>query len=517
MAIRYSKYIDIFSTAGGKALVAEKQPIGRWFTTNPLAPMGAVIEFSNAKNVMNYFGAESKEYAYAYKYFKFISKTRSRPRNISFARYTTSAVGASIISGKNTFDYEDFVGITAAKLTITYNDPTSGTISGTTKEFSLASTTSMSDLVTTIRSEISQIEVDGKTPFADVTVEYENTKPQLNGARVILTLPTGFGTFDFATDDGESNLASLLGWDIGSPAILSAGNAGTNTLYEEIDRVFNISNNCYTYTFIEALTADQKEEAAKWTHDANGEAMFCLSENSVANALAQQAALANYDGVWIQFDNTLDELQIYQPMAAQACVNYNKPNASINLMYQQFAGDTPVVTTDAISDQLDAKKINYYGGTQNAGQPINFLQRGKCQGSFADATVFLNSIWLKNQVVVKTLSLFLGRNAVPSNTVGSALITTKVSNTWAQGVNNGTILENKALDTNEIAFIENITNDEYAYLQVQKTGVWFKCEVETSTDPTMLGEKVFNYTLIYAAADQIRKVVGTHIGITSAQ
>lgn len=513
MAIPFSKYIDILSVAGGASLVAQKQPIGRWFTTNQLCPMGSVVEFTSAKNVMNYFGTSSNEYAYAQKYFGFISKKFRIPQRISFARYTLSALGAQIISGSNSFAVASFTPISDGTLTINYTDPTLGLQSGTTAGIDLSSATDLAGVATALQAAIRAISVSDATPFAQATVAYTSSTA-LNGSRFILSLPSGFGSFGFATSNATSNLATLLGWDIGTPAILSNGNAGTNTLYQEIDRVFDISNNCFTYAFIETLTNDQKELASQWSDEANCEAMYCDSESSVANALTVQALLEENDGTWIQFDSTPSDLQVYQPMAATACIDYNKANASINLMYQQFGGDTAVVTTGAVSDQLDAVNVNYYGATQNAGQQIAFLQRGKCQGSFADATVFLNAVWLKNAIVSQSLSLFLLRDAIPANAEGAGLIEVNLTNIWNQAITNGTILVNKAFSASEKAFIDNLTGVTGSWQQVYNNGYWFTCNIET--DATS-GEKYFSYLLVYAAADQIRKLQGTNIAVSSAQ
>ena len=72
MAIPISKYVDIISAVGGAPAVSYKSTMGRFFTTNVLAPMGKVLEFKDAESVMKFFGICSVEYSYAKKYFSFV-------------------------------------------------------------------------------------------------------------------------------------------------------------------------------------------------------------------------------------------------------------------------------------------------------------------------------------------------------------------------------------------------------------------------------------------------------------
>lgn len=513
MAIPISKYVKILSVAGGAPKVSFKSTMGRWFTTNALAPMGKVLEFTSAKNVGLYFGLGSNEYAYAKKYFAFISKKMRQPKFISFARYTTSAIGASIISGVNTFSLDAIQALAStATLTVSYVDPSlglqSGSVAGddlTTLSSEITAASSLSDIATALQKAIRTIEVGDATPFSTATVSYEVVEG--NGYRFVLTLPSGYGSFQAC----EGTLASILGWSI-AYAILSDGNAGTNNVAQEVERVMDISNNCYTFAFVDELSQSDIELVAEWNTGANSQYIYMVLAKTPDIATTYANALKDYDCA-IMFDN-LGEFQIYQPMAVGACVDFSKPNASVNFMYQQFTGDTPTVQTEALSDALDAIKVNYYGATQTAGKLISFFQRGKCQGQFADMTIAFNAIWLKDSVIVNTLNLFLLNDSIPANADGRAKIEANLNDVWAQGISNGVILRNKTITNSEKAFVEAQTGDNMAWQTIQQNGFWFDCEIETE-DGT--GEKFFSFKLIYGAADQIRKVEGTHIALTTAQ
>lgn len=513
MAIPISKYVKILSLAGGAPEVFFKSTMGRWFTTNALAPMGKVLEFTSAKNVGLYFGQSSDEYAYANKYFKFISKKNKQPKLISFARYTTSAVGASILSGFNTFSLTSIQAEASdLSLTVSYVDPSlglqSGSVAGdnlTTLASEITAASSLADVATALQKAIRTIEVGEATPFSDATVSYENVEG--NGYRFVLTLPAGYGSFQAC----EGTLASVLGWSI-AYAILSDGNNGTNSIAQEVERVMDASDNCYTFAFIEELDLTDIEAVAEWNTNANSQYIYMILVKTQSIAATYANALQDYDCALV-YDN-LGELQVYQPMAVGACVDFQKSDASVNFMYQQFTGDTPTVSTEEVSDALDALKVNYYGATQTAGKLIAFFQRGKCLGQFADMTIAFNAIWLKNSVIVNTLNLFLLNDSIPANADGKGKIEANLNDVWAQGISNGVILRNKTITPSEKAFIEAQTGDDMAWQAIQQNGFWFNSTIETDAQT---GEKFFSFLLIYGAADQIRKVEGTHIALTTAQ
>jgi len=503
MAIPISKYVDIISAVGGAPAVNYKSTMGRFFTTNVLAPMGKVLEFKDAESVMKFFGISSVEYSYAKKYFSFVSKKFVKPKKISFARYTNgTAVPAGITSGLNSFTMSGFSG--DKSLTIKYVDPVEGL-----KQYVLPITISgenLSAVADEIEYAIQHADTSGGTqPFENATVSYTNAGG--NGYRFVLSNVGKYGYFLPC----EGDLATLLGWD-NLNGIFSEGNDGTNSIGEEMSRVFDISDNCYTFAFVEELSDSDHLAVAEWNTNANSQYIYMIWAKTAQKAISLSEDLKNEDCA-IVFDN-LNELQVYQPMAIGACVDFQKSNASVNFMYQQFPSDTPTVQTKELSDTLDDNKVNYYGATQTAGKLISFFQKGKCLGNFADMTIAFNAIWLKNAVIVDTLNLFLLRDSVPANIEGATLVEQNLNGVFAQGLSNGVILAGKTLTKSEKAFVEAQTGEENAWQQIEKEGYWFKGSIETDDDT---GEKFFSYLLIYGAADQIRKVQGTHIALTTTR
>jgi len=98
MAIPRDKYVEITSKSATTDRASRRSLEGRVFTTNPLAAQKGIIECYNADEVMAAFGADSKEYAFAAKYFRLISRNVTCPEKLSFANWNyanTEAVASS--------------------------------------------------------------------------------------------------------------------------------------------------------------------------------------------------------------------------------------------------------------------------------------------------------------------------------------------------------------------------------------------------------------------------------------
>ena len=68
------------------------------------------------------------------------------------------------------------------------------------------------------------------------------------------------------------------------------------------------------------------------------------------------------------------------------------------------------------------------------------------------------------------------------------------------------------MTSDEKASISAITGDDTAWQVVQNQGYIFSFSIDTNTN----GTRSFSYKLVYAAADTINSVEGTHIAITSS-
>lgn len=198
------------------------------------------------------------------------------------------------------------------------------------------------------------------------------------------------------------------------------------------------------------------------------------------------------------------------PMMVLAATDYYAVNSVQNYMFQgPFASLFPMVSSDSAKDMYDAASVNYYGNTQQAGQPVNFYQTGVLQGaspSPLDMTTYANEMWLKDAITTEILNVFIGSTQVPANAQGRAQILASLQAVINTALLNGTISVDKELSQQQKAFITAQSGDPRAWYQVQSIGYWVDCRIVNTA-----GVYSAEYILIYSKDDVIRKVDGRNV------
>ncbi len=200
------------------------------------------------------------------------------------------------------------------------------------------------------------------------------------------------------------------------------------------------------------------------------------------------------------------------PMMIEAATNYIALNSVQNYEYQQVAGLTPSVSTDASKTAYDSLNVNYYGVTQQAGQQIAFYQNGNLQGqsistNLIGMNVYVNEIWLKDAATVALMNLLLSVTQVPANNQGRSQILATLQTVINQALNNGVISVGKSLNTIQQTFIYDETGNPLAWYQVQNNGYYVDVVITSSGNPAVY---TATYTLIYSKDDVVSKITGTH-------
>lgn len=501
MSISKSRYVLITSGVGGSAVVARRELIARLMTTNELVATNGVLEFGGGsatalKNIGNYFGTTSPEYAFAKKYFSFVSKDIHQPEKMSFARYSLTATAPQLIStevGK----LADLKAITTGSLKLSMGG-SSYEITG----LDFSSATSYADCATVLQTAVNGNTTGGDL-WTDATVSFTN------GAFVLTGGDTGANEIVPATSASSgTDVSGLLGWSSANNPVVSVGTDG-ETITQALDRIVNESDNFGSFDFVESLTTEQIGQVAEWTHNQNVAYVFSHAVNS-SNYQSVQEVCAGKNGVCLTLGN--DENAEYMPMAIGACIDYSKVGASTNFMFTQFAGETPTVKTDDMADRYDSLKINYLGTTQQAGKTISFYQRGFLQGDVADIGVYWNEMWLKDAIASEMLNLLLAVKQLPANEDGSSTARGILMNVIDEAKTNGVILSGKTFDNTQKAYITSLTGDNEAWREVELNGFWLDVNVESYINSLNgLTEYKFEYTLIYGKGDSIRKITGSDI------
>ena len=500
MAINFRKYVNITSGIGGRDIASTRDYIARLYTTNPKCPAGGILELDYAEDVAAFFGGDSEEYNRAIFYFSWISKTQTRPKKISFVLWPVADIAAHLRGIESLDTLEAFTTVADGSFTLTLDD-TGYEVTGC----SFTAAVSYADIASVLQTKI---RAKSTSPIiAQATVVYDAP-----AGAFIVTVGEARNTLikPLTTASTGTYIGALLGLDESRKVIASQG-VTTQTVTETLNASIDISNNFGSFTFIgSALTMPQIIEAAKIAHNSNMQFMLCLGVTAV-KAAGYYEALKGYSGVALTLlpGNAPEEYHEMMPMILLAATDYRAVNGTLNYMFHQFPTLNPTVTTTPVSNQYDALHVNYYGRTQQAGQKIDFYQRGVLCGEVQDMNIFANEMWMKDQCAVSLFNLLMALPKISANKKGRAQLLGCLQSVIAMGLHNGTISVGKTLNYTQRTYIKELTNDDKAWSQIENVGWWLNVWFEQQTINNLI-EWVARYRLVYAKDDIIRKVDGQH-------
>jgi hypothetical protein len=497
MAISITKYVDITSGVGGNGAIRQRDLIGRIFADNPKIPVDSIVEVTAADDAATYFGSTSEEYLRALFYFSFVSKNITAPQKLQFARWAEAAAAPRIYGSRLTSTLTTLQGFTTGTLTITAGADTANL---TALDFSGAA--SLAAVATILQTAL---RATADTQLATCTVTYNAT----SGGFDFVGTVAADAAISVTIVGGANDIAAAIGW--GTSAIFSPG-VDVTSLTDTLVATSDASTNFGSFLFTSTLTTDEILEVANWNAARNVEFMFMVRCDD-ANRDALGAALIGIAGTALTYAPTAGQYDEMVPMIVMAATDYTRRNAVQNYMFQQM-GLTAKVSTNALSDELDALRINYYGVTQTAGQLIAFYQRGVLGGGSTapvDQNTYANEMWFKDAARANIMSLLLSVGRVPANAEGRGQVMAVLQDAIDRALFNGVVSVEKPLNITQKLYITSITGDELAWYQVQNTGYWLNAKVQSYITTDSRTEYKIVYTLIYAKDDAIRKVEGSHI------
>lgn len=497
MAIAIGRYVLIESGVGGASEVKRRDLAARLFTKNYLVPSKKIIEFDDADAVSEFFGSESEEARRASFYFGFVSKSITRPKKISFSRWSYQSTSPSIIGSVHD-TLSELQKITSGSLSIKVESDML-TLTGV----NLSGAASFSDVASLVQEKI---RTASSAMFTQATVTYDavNSFFYFQGGQ------NGKSSIRVFEED-NNDLAGPLGWLTG--ALLSDG-VVSESISETLKNSMEVSNNFGSFGFVDDLDLQQITEAATWNAQQNLMFQYHAAVDP-DQAQATSEALVKIAGVGLTLNHFVKikgEYPEMLPMMILAATDYSRRSATQNFMYQS-ASLTPTVTTDAEADRYDDLRINYYGETQTAGQVRQFYQRGVlCGGdtSPVDMNVYANEQWLKDDIGARILSLLLSIQQVPANDRGRSQLLSVLQSTINMALLNGVISVGRELTDNQKLFIGETTGDDTAWHQVETTGYWITVTIDPVLTKDGRTECQATYLLIYAKDDVVRRVEGTH-------
>ena len=493
MAIKSTEYVFITSGVVG-ASVAQQELIGRRFTTDPRVPVDAILRVSSG-DADTFFGASSAEAVFARQYFSIVLPAPiSRPAALQFAAYAPTGRAPRVFGASTSASLADFIANDGGTITLTL-----GANPGTTAAVSLAAVVTFADVASAVQTAIRAI---GGTQYATATVTYDAVSSSFN--------LTGDTVAPAAVSVADGPLAALLGWN-SAQTIRSPGVAAQSPI-EAFQAAEQISDSFGSASFGDTIQLADAVTLAQYVAGENVKYMM-LWPVTVSNYSAWSAALLGIASNGLVLNKTAGEYKEAIPMAIQAASDFTRRNGGrVNYMFRQ-AGVTADVTDTIESRTLNDARVNYYGRTAVFGQQIDFFQRGVLMGGVTaplDMNVHSGEQWLKSFCTSRFFSLLLGVRGIPTNNDGRGAILAVLREACTQALFNGVISAGKPLTSVQIEAINQITGDELAYLEVQSKGWWADVEMVEVVAQSGVPEWVAKYTLVYAKADLIRKVEGSH-------
>lgn len=206
------------------------------------------------------------------------------------------------------------------------------------------------------------------------------------------------------------------------------------------------------------------------------------------------------------------EFKAVIPAALIDATDFEGRNTVNQVMYRQASGMTADVDNDVDKLALDILLVNYYGLTSVNATPLSFFQKGNLQGTVADPRDMMVAAceqWIKGKVSSDLINTLVA-SRIPANLDGKTRIRTIITNgAVASALRSGAILKLKDLTPLQKEVIFDISGDELAAMDVFNNGFWLDVEIRTVVVDG-IEEKHAHYVLIYAKADFVRKIVGSH-------
>lgn len=257
-----------------------------------------------------------------------------------------------------------------------------------------------------------------------------------------------------------------------------------------------------------------------------GDDMRCKYLIVVNNARGEQSAetVANNAKEFKDYKNVCfvsgcDGASGYMPMSIFGSTDYNDGQV-VNFMFKQFPGEKPTVLDDDTYTKFNEANVNFYGRTQTNGQTLDFYQRG-FNTDGVDTAICCNEIWFKAACESALIQVLMGRERIPANDVGVAIVNNTVTEQCLKAVANGAFMP-KATTASDVRFIAEM---------IQGIGGSFDDAERIATNIGINGYSVYAtlrkgqvegvmgsqaeyyvvYYVFYGTADSIRYIKGTDV------
>lgn len=433
---------------------------GLILTDSVRAPIGAVLRFTSAASVADYFGSTSAEANQAAIYFRSFNNTFTVPNALLFAPYAVSARAGWLRGGR--------LGLTLAQLkllsgtlTITF-----GGTAQTSSAINLTAATSFSNAATIIQAAFT-------TPAFAVTYD------SVADAFLFTSTATGAAA---TIVEATGTLAAPLKLTTATGATLSQG-AAISTPATAMDAVYDQTQNFASFTTIFKPADADLVSFARWN---NGKANRFLYVGWTDSAAATTNNDTTSPGYLVRQEDLSGTYLLWTPVADKATagmsyvasLDFNRTNGRTVAAFRTFSGLLPDVTSQTIAANLLANGYSFYGSYATANDEFTWFYNGQVTGDFAWADSYINQIWMNSQFQLSWMNLLGSVGQIPYNDEGYELLRAGLLPDIETAVSFGAIRSGVALSAAQIAVIVGIVGRDVSdalfttgwYLSIQDPG-----------------------------------------------
>ena len=245
-----------------------------------------------------------------------------------------------------------------------------------------------------------------------------------------------------AAASGDTDISAMLKGTVGTLQSIVPGIAAESAL-----TAFTIIENMLQFYMVryatpEIVSADYLAIAAYVEADATPH-IFSLTTQDPNAVVAAATTDIGYELHQLQYQRTnyqYSSTSLYAVASFQgraATVDYTASNSAIDLMYKQEPGVVPENLTSSQANSLDTKQYSYYATFNNS---IPIIVNGTMAATDFYFDDIQNADWMVAQVQTDLFNvLFQTPTKIPQTDAGVHVLVTTVSQSLAQGINNGVI------------------------------------------------------------------------------
>jgi hypothetical protein len=376
---------------------------GLVLTQDASVPPGQFLDFYDATDVSNWFGATSNAATLANAYFPGTINGGQLPYDLKFAFYATAAQPAGVF------------GAQLGTMTLAQLQALSGTLIVTTAALHTSSSINLSS-ATSFANAASTMTAAFTSP--DFAITYDAQR----GRFLLMTTLTG-------TTAACSAVTGTLATGVGLSATAgaynqAAGIAADASEVTALNRIINQTTNWATFTTDYAIaTVAERMSIAQWNSGQNSQYLYVSWDLDAIDTQTGNTSNFGYEVFAQPYQGTLPVYGTIgaagAAMAWAASINFNVPNGRTTLAFQQStAGVSASVSDLATANALLSNNYTYIGNYANAANTWTIFYNGKVSGEFLWADTYVNQIWLNRSLQQAFFEAMLAYNSLPYNQDG---------------------------------------------------------------------------------------------------